>query len=159
MNTINTPANNFGIAEFGGQAPSQSDLNKFYNKFAPNVPQNTGPTVYSIEHGPGLVPPIDAGDEADIDFEIAISLVYPQVTTLYSVGKFRTRGYTAEQQNDLTFVTPLLDGTFLASGALLHTPPMLTRHSHRWFLLYQSGPQKRPQLRHRPRPSRPFRLL
>lgn len=60
------------------------------------------------------VPQIDAGDEADIDFEIAIPLVYPQATTLYQVGEVNFNNFTNQQaEAELTFLTPLLDGMSL----------------------------------------------
>ena len=62
---------------------NQTDLNLFFQKFAPQVPQGTHPILDSIEGArihtkhnfPGL------SSEANIDFDILYSLLYPQTIT------------------------------------------------------------------------------
>lgn len=66
---------------------SQTDLNLFFKKFLPHIPQNTGPHVYSVDGGIAPVSvhsPYNTG-ESDTDLELAYSLVYPQKIVVYEV--------------------------------------------------------------------------
>ena len=111
-NTINSPENALGVAEFYPDAYSQKDLNMFFKAVAPYVPQGTHPKLVSIDGGRAPVPQRRAGGESDIDFDIVFSLVYPQTVTLYQVGPISFSGFTNKQtEQEVTFLLPLLDGT------------------------------------------------
>lgn len=62
---------------------NQTDLNLFFKKFAPQVPQGTHPKLDSIEGGSVqkkfVFPGIDS--EANIDLDILYSLTYPRTIT------------------------------------------------------------------------------
>jgi tripeptidyl-peptidase-1 len=71
------PKNVMGLYE-SGDTYSQEDLNLFFAKYAPNVPQGTHPTLDSIDGGAAPVAPgsdFNTG-ESDIDMDIAYSLIY-----------------------------------------------------------------------------------
>ena len=76
------PVNSVGVFE-QGSVYIPKDLDKFFKKFAPNVPAGTRPKLDSIE-GAELVlnrtTRIFAG-EANIDLDIIYSLTYPQTVT------------------------------------------------------------------------------
>ncbi|KAK6440381.1 hypothetical protein LTR95_003388 [Oleoguttula sp. CCFEE 5521] len=70
-----------------GDYYAQSDLNKFFAQYAPNVPQGTAPIPNFID---GAIAPVAADDptntgESDIDIDMAFSLIYPQNVVLYQV--------------------------------------------------------------------------
>ena len=112
MGTANTPQNALGVLEFYPDVYSQQDLNMFYKAFAPYVPQGTSPNLVSIDGGKAPIRQKLAGGESDIDFSLAIPLVYPQSVTLYQVGPISFNSYNAQQyENQVTFVVPFLDGT------------------------------------------------
>ena len=76
------PANTIGVFE-SGSIYIPKDLDKFFNKFAPEVPQGTRPKLDSIEDANlklNRTTRIFAG-EANIDLDIMYSLVYPQTVT------------------------------------------------------------------------------
>ena len=58
----------------------QSDLDKFFHKYAPNVPPGTHPTLDSIEDADLFLPRNLSvlSLEANIDLDIIYSLTYPQ---------------------------------------------------------------------------------
>lgn len=78
------PANYVGLFE-GGDHYSQADIDLFFARYAPNVPQGTSPTPAYIDGAQGPVPQNSAmnGGEADIDIDMIYSLVYPQKIALY----------------------------------------------------------------------------
>lgn len=92
--SLSDPSNNLGIFEITTEQYVQSDLNKFYAKYAPYVPQGTAPKAAPIN---GQNPTEDS-NEADLDYEIAVPIIYPQGTTNYEVGVV---------DNDEDFVTAI----------------------------------------------------
>ena len=98
------PGNELGIFETENMYDT-ADLNTFYSMFAPNVPQNTMPTLDSVDGGMAPVAQEDAGDESVLDFELAIPLVYPQKTILYQVDDPNRAGSTEGFQD--TFLDAL----------------------------------------------------
>jgi len=60
-------------------------LNSFFTQYAPNVPNGTAPIPAFID---GAQAPVAVDDptntgESDIDLDMAYSLIYPQIVTLY----------------------------------------------------------------------------
>ena len=80
--TLSDPSNNLGIFKITGEQYAQSDLNKFYAKYAPFVPQGTAPRA-APSNGQN---PTEDSEEADLDYDIAVPIIYPQGTTNYEVG-------------------------------------------------------------------------
>lgn len=77
-----------GFFETGHFSFGQYDFDKFYAEVATNIPQGTGPEVHVINNGteptPAGTPSLD--QESDLDFEVAIPIIYPQGTILYQLG-------------------------------------------------------------------------
>ena len=77
------PINSVGVFE-AGSIYNPKDLDKFLEKFAPNVPVGTRPRLDSIEGGNLTLNTkllkVLAG-EANIDLDILYSLTYPQTVT------------------------------------------------------------------------------
>lgn len=120
--TLADKSNRLGIFEIDDQKYAQKDLNQFYKSFAPSIPAGTGPKVDNIDGGSAPGPVSGAGGEADLDFDIAIPIVYPQGTELYQTvannddifntfldavdGSYCTRSAYGETGDD-----PTVDGT------------------------------------------------
>ncbi|KAI1855363.1 hypothetical protein JX265_006494 [Neoarthrinium moseri] len=80
------PGNSVGLYE-SGDTYAQGDLDLFYAKYAPYIPQGTAPTLASVDGGEAPVPQDSEYNtgESDIDIDIVSSLVYPQTITVYQV--------------------------------------------------------------------------
>ncbi|EXV06545.1 peptidase S53 family protein [Metarhizium robertsii] len=87
------PNNTLGIFETEGDVYSQEDLNQFYAAAAPGIPKGTGPIIHLINGATAPNPPSSAGTESDLDFEIAIPIIYPQKTSLYQIQYPGNAGY------------------------------------------------------------------
>ena len=77
------PSNAMGIFEDLGDVYAQEDLNLFYANFTPYIPKGFGPTLKGIDGGKAPNPVSQAGGESDLDFELAIPILYPQKTIVY----------------------------------------------------------------------------
>ncbi|KAK4234765.1 peptidase S8/S53 domain-containing protein [Achaetomium macrosporum] len=79
-----TQGNELGIFQGLNQHYSPEDLDTYWKYIAPWVPQGTHPKLKSIN---GALGPTNnrslAGDEADLDFEVAIPLIWPQKSILF----------------------------------------------------------------------------
>ncbi len=95
--TLKDASNDLGIYEEAGEQFIQSDLNTFYAKYATNVPRGTAPKNAPINQQTGTQ---DSG-EADLDYEMAVPIIYPQGTVNYEVGV---------PDDALSFFDPLLEG-------------------------------------------------
>ncbi|KAK4214897.1 Pro-kumamolisin, activation domain-containing protein [Rhypophila decipiens] len=79
-----TPGNELGIFQSLNQHYNQWDLDMFWKYTAPYIPAGTHPELRSINGALGPTEIIDeAGEEADLDFQVAIPLVWPQKTVLW----------------------------------------------------------------------------
>lgn len=78
--------NDLGIYEEEGDDYSQADLDQFYAAMSPNIPKGTGPIVHNLNGGAAPVNQSDAGGESDLDFDMAIPILYPQKTSVYEMG-------------------------------------------------------------------------
>ncbi|KAK8133413.1 hypothetical protein PG984_005425 [Apiospora sp. TS-2023a] len=80
------PDNKMGIFQGLGQKYTQHDLDTFFRGFTDNVPNGTHPELRSINGGLGVTTDLGlAGSEANLDFQMAYGLIWPQQTVLYSV--------------------------------------------------------------------------
>ncbi|CAK7270742.1 hypothetical protein SEPCBS119000_004242 [Sporothrix epigloea] len=84
-----TPGNELGIFETIGQHYSKSDLDGYFSVFALDIPNGTYPISRLIDGATADTVVDQAGDEADLDFEAAMPLIYPQKTVLYQVDDER----------------------------------------------------------------------
>lgn len=94
--SLSDPSNNLGIYEQVGEQYIQSDLNQFYAKYSSYVPRNTSPKNAPVDQQGQTQ---DSG-EADLDYEMAVPIIYPQGTTNYEVG---------QTDSSLSFIDPLLE--------------------------------------------------
>jgi len=87
---------------------SQEDIDIFFAKFAPWVPQGTSPNVISVDGGTAPVAPgsVRNGGESDIDIDLATSLIYPQSVTVYQVDDLPN---SSGETNKSGFLNTFLD--------------------------------------------------
>lgn len=79
--------NPMGFFESLGDVYSQEDLDLFYKTAAPHIPAGTGPDLDLINGATAPNPQDTAGGESDLDFQMAIPIIYPETSVL-----FQTRG-------------------------------------------------------------------
>ncbi|KAL1837990.1 hypothetical protein VTJ49DRAFT_3158 [Mycothermus thermophilus] len=83
-NTRATKGNELGIFQSLNQHYSQEDLDNYWKHVTRWVPHGTHPELRAINGAYGPTNDTSkAGDEADLDFQIAIPLVWPQKTVLF----------------------------------------------------------------------------
>lgn len=84
--TLASPGNSLGLYEQGDYF-SKQDIDEFLAEYAPYVPQGTYPIPALIDGAEYSMPQnsTQVGGEADIDIDMATSLIYPQKVTLYQV--------------------------------------------------------------------------
>lgn len=71
-----------GIFEEGDYF-AQADLNSFYAKYTSYIPTGWAPKVNGVDGGTAPVAVSKAGGESNLDFELAIPIIYPQTTVDY----------------------------------------------------------------------------
>ena len=69
-NNVPRSDNSIGIYE-GGDYYAQEDLDLFFTKFAPDIPNGTAPTPAFIDGAEAPVAVNEAGGESDLDFQLA----------------------------------------------------------------------------------------
>jgi tripeptidyl-peptidase-1 len=98
------PNNSMGILE-EGDFYDQEDLNLFFQKYTPYIPQGTHPTPNFIDGAEAPVNVSNGGGESTLDFELAYPLLYPQKLVLYQTDDYH---YTVEKQ-PVGFLNTFLD--------------------------------------------------
>ncbi|KAI8634505.1 peptidase S8/S53 domain-containing protein [Xylariaceae sp. FL1651] len=84
--TKKNPENKMGIFQSLGQHYTQYDLDSFFWAFTDNIPNGTHPELLSVDGGEGATTDLgDAGSEANLDFQMAYGLIWPQEPTLFQV--------------------------------------------------------------------------
>ena len=103
-------SNALGVFENQNDVYSQSDLDKFFAKYAPQVPSGTHPTINEIDGAPTPVPSSSSlvTGESNVDFSIAYSLLYPQSIVLYQTEEVAPSGGD-EVENEFTYSDNFLD--------------------------------------------------
>ncbi|EAQ90246.1 hypothetical protein CHGG_02181 [Chaetomium globosum CBS 148.51] len=80
----NRKGNTLGIFKALSQHYGQEDLDNYWKYIAPWVPHGTHPKLKAINGAYGPTDDISkAGEEADLDFQVAIPLIWPQKTILF----------------------------------------------------------------------------
>ncbi|KAI1389168.1 putative alkaline serine protease AorO [Hypoxylon trugodes] len=80
------PDNKMGIFQSLGQHYTQYDLDKFFWSFTGEIPNGTHPELFSVDGGQGATTSLRlAGSEANLDFQMAYGLIWPQEPALYQV--------------------------------------------------------------------------
>ncbi|KAI2616243.1 subtilisin-like protein [Hypoxylon sp. NC1633] len=78
--------NRMGIFQSLGQHYTQYDLNTFFWSFTSDIPNGTHPELFSVDGGEGATTNLYlAGSEANLDFQMAYGLIWPQEPVLYQV--------------------------------------------------------------------------
>ncbi|KAJ3481543.1 hypothetical protein NLG97_g7795 [Lecanicillium saksenae] len=81
------PNNTLGVLEFDDEYYKDENLDLFFTEVAKNIPKGTRPKIDLISWKDGKKPnPNAANGEADLDFDMAIPIVYPQRTEIFSVS-------------------------------------------------------------------------
>ncbi|CAK4033881.1 aorsin [Lecanosticta acicola] len=112
-----SPNNSMGIFEEGDYY-SQKDLNLFYSNFTRYIPNGTHPILDSIDGGQAPVTVADAGGESDLDFELAIPIIYPQTTTLYQTDDpYYAQGYSESATGIFNTFLDAIDGSYCTYSA------------------------------------------
>lgn len=88
--TLNQPENALGVFAFA-DTYDQKDIDLYFKHYAPYVPQGTHPTLQSINGANAPVPTEEGGIESAIDFDLSLSLVYPQEVVLYQTQSTPTQ--------------------------------------------------------------------
>jgi tripeptidyl-peptidase-1 len=114
----NTPGNSLGLYEQGDYF-SKSDIDMFYAKYAPYVPQGTYPIPALIDGAEFGVPAnssLNTG-ESDIDIDMAFSLIYPQTVTLYQTDDQIYSVEDLDTTNLFNTFLDALDGSYCTYSA------------------------------------------
>ncbi|RDW60726.1 hypothetical protein BP6252_12109 [Coleophoma cylindrospora] len=108
-----TKGNSLGLYEQGDYF-SKSDIDLFFATWEPYVPQGTYPVPALIDGANYSVPADspDNGGEADVDIEIATSLIYPQTVTLYQVDDYIYAAEELATTNIFNTFLDALDGSY-----------------------------------------------
>lgn len=110
--TTSDSSNVLGIWETGNSY-AQADLNTYFSKYATNIPSGTGPIIDKINGGSAPSSQSSAGLEADIDFEMAYPLVYPERLLVYEDS---SPGAGEATETFLTGFLDYVDGSFCTSA-------------------------------------------
>ncbi|KAF2768507.1 subtilisin-like protein [Teratosphaeria nubilosa] len=109
--------NSMGIFE-EGDFYSQLDLNLFFRNFTKYIPNGTHPILDSIDGGEAPVAAADAGGESDLDFQLAIPIIYPQTTTLYQTDDlYYAEGYSPNATGIFNTFLDGIDGSYCTYSA------------------------------------------
>lgn len=112
-----SPNNSMGIFE-EGDFYSQFDLNSFFTNFTSYIPNGTHPILDSIDGGTAPVQTSLAGGESDLDFQLAIPIIYPQTTTLYQTDDlFYAEGGSITATGILNTFLDAIDGSYCTYSA------------------------------------------
>ncbi|KAK2603824.1 hypothetical protein QQS21_004026 [Conoideocrella luteorostrata] len=107
--TLSDSSNRMGIFELQEDVYSQDDLDDFFSNYATNIPGGTGPKIDLIDGAHAPVDQSSAGGESDLDFEIAIPIIYPQETELYET--------VARNQDIFNTFLDAVDGSYCTSSS------------------------------------------
>lgn len=114
--------NRMGVFEADGESYAQGDLNSFFTTWATFISNNTAPILDSIDGGIGPVSVANAGGEADLDFQAAYPIVYPQELVMYSVNdNYYTNGNGAALAGFANIFLDAIDGSYCTYSAFGET--------------------------------------
>ncbi|KAE8444410.1 hypothetical protein EG329_000610 [Mollisiaceae sp. DMI_Dod_QoI] len=115
--------NSLGIFEEGDYY-AQEDLDLFFTNFTRSIPAGTQPVPAFIDGAQAPLPLWDAGGESDLDFELAIPIIYPQTTTLYQTDdSYYAFGllFSSQVQGSFNTFLDALDGSYCTYSAFGET--------------------------------------
>lgn len=108
--------NSMGIFE-EGDFYSQTDLNLFFQTYAPYIPNGTHPIPNYVDGAEAPVPVSEAGGESDLDFQLAYPIIYPQTTTLYQTDDINYAEGTISTSGIFNTFLDALDGSYCTYSA------------------------------------------
>ncbi|OAA56776.1 Peptidase S8/S53, subtilisin/kexin/sedolisin [Cordyceps fumosorosea ARSEF 2679] len=111
--TLNATSNRLGIYESDSEMHQQSDLDAFYQAYASNIPQGTGPVIDLIDWNGAQPDPSQAVGEAALDFDMAIPIIYPQQTEVFQTKD----NYSNQTPGFLNVFLDAIDGSYCTSTA------------------------------------------
>lgn len=123
---INDSVNAAGLYEQGDYF-SQSDIDMYFDKYAPYVPSDYSPHVVSVDGGEAPVAADDPnnGGEADLDIDIVTALIYPQSVVVYQVDDANYAPQEVAADNTFNTFLDAIDGSYCnytAYGITGNTP-------------------------------------
>ena len=87
--TSHNRENSLGIFESELEFYTQKDLDSFFTNFASFIPNGTHPKAANVDGGQQATKDLNyAGEEANLDLQLAYPIIYPQTITLYQVDDF-----------------------------------------------------------------------
>ncbi|KAK8095051.1 alkaline serine protease AorO [Apiospora hydei] len=116
-----------GIFQGLGQKYTQHDLDTFFTGFMNGIiPNGTHPELRSINGGRGVTTDLRlAGTEANLDFQMAYGLIWPQQTVLYSVDdeyyQKNQAGADSPYKGFFNNLWNAIDGSYCTSSAFGET--------------------------------------
>ncbi|KAK5115323.1 hypothetical protein LTR62_001523 [Meristemomyces frigidus] len=114
------PGNELGIFEDLGDVYSQADLDDFFTKLAPYIPNGTHPTLDAIDGAVAPVPQNDSGAESGLDFQISYPIIWPQQSVLFQTDDpVYEANYT--YQGFLNNFLDAIDGSYCSYSAFGET--------------------------------------
>ncbi|OTB14731.1 hypothetical protein K445DRAFT_62316 [Daldinia sp. EC12] len=111
------PDNKMGIFQSLGQHYTQHDLDTFFWSFTDDIPNGTHPELFSVDGGQGPTRNLRlAGSEANLDFQMAYGLIWPQEPALYQVDdEWYQTNYEFDPESYMGFFNNLwnaIDGSY-----------------------------------------------
>lgn len=118
--TRHDAVNSLGMNQIGSSY-AQDDLDEFFTKYAPEIPNGTHPILISIDGGRGPANRTDKfnGGEPELDLQAAWPLIYPQTITMYQSDDPPTAAAQLNQTlpGYLNMLLDAVDGSYCESCA------------------------------------------
>lgn len=105
--TLSDPSNMMGIYQSENQMYAQEDMDNFFTRFAPQIPNGTHPIAKIIGQGVANTTLDKAGEEATLDYQMAYPIIWPQ-----QIIDFQTEYNTKFPKNYFDFFLDAIDGSF-----------------------------------------------
>lgn len=84
--TLSDKSNRLGIFAFQSPGYATSDLDAYWKKYAPNIPQGTYPQNDLADGATATTSADGADDEAELDLQISYPIMYPQGAVFYNTN-------------------------------------------------------------------------
>lgn len=105
--TLSDPSNKMGIFQHEDQMYAQEDLNDFFARFAPQIPNGTHPIANLIGNATANTTLDQAGKEATLDYQMAYPIIWPQ-----QIVDFQNEYNPNFPKNYLDFFLDAIDSSF-----------------------------------------------
>lgn len=88
--TTAVDGNEMGVYE-ADDIYDQADLDLFFSKYAPGIPNGTYPLLQSIDGGTAPISQDEGGGESTLDFDLVYPLIYPQKVLIIDSFSFNVK--------------------------------------------------------------------